>query len=362
MAVTGRLAIGLRWADREEPGVTGPNQGDRPTLDDVAAYAGVSRSTASRALNEETYVSPRAREAVLAAARDLDYSPNQAARSLVTKRTGAVALVLSEPESVVLDDPYYLIVMRAAFRELASQGSQMVVMFVDTREDIQRTMKFLAGGHVDGVLAFAPHTGDPLATALRLLRMPVVYGGSLAANGRGMYTVDFDNKSGARLAVEHLLAQNRRRIVAVAGPQDQRSARDRLEGWRETLSAAGIETAGLVETADFTEPGGDTAMRRLLKRVPDLDAVFAASDPMAAGAIRVLRSVGRQVPDDVAVVGFDDNPHLARTLDPPLTSVHQDPGEQVREMISMLSELMAGEQPPMRRIVLPVSLTVRKSG
>src|SRR5882757_7818929 len=143
--------------------------GDRPTLEDVAAYAGVSRSTASRALNEETYVSPKAREAVLAAARDLGYSPNQAARSLVTKRTGAVALVLSEPESKVLADPYFLTVMRGAFRELADRGSQMLVMFVDTRDDIPRTMRFLDGGHVDGALVFAPHAGDPLPTALKLL-------------------------------------------------------------------------------------------------------------------------------------------------------------------------------------------------
>src|SRR5205809_470721 len=121
---------------------------DRPTLEEVVAYAGVSRSSAARALNEAAYVSLKAREAVLAAARDLGYSPNQAARSLVTKRTGAIALVLSEPESKVLDDPYFLTVMRAAFRELADRGSQMLVMFVDTRDDIPRTMRFLDGGHV----------------------------------------------------------------------------------------------------------------------------------------------------------------------------------------------------------------------
>jgi DNA-binding LacI/PurR family transcriptional regulator len=339
-----------------------PDQNGRPTLEDVAAYAGVSRSTASRALNEETYVSSRAREAVLAAAKDLGYSPNQAARSLVTRRNGAVALVLSEPESMVLDDPYYLIVMRAAFRELAGRGSQMLVMFVDSRQDIPRTMKFLDGGHVDGVLVFAPHIGDPLSTALRLLHVPVVFGGSSAAPGRRLYTVDYDNKSGARLAVEHLLGLGRRRIVTVSGPQDQRSARDRLAGWRETLAAAGIDPDGMAECGDFTQHGGDAATQRLLERVPDLDAVFAASDPMAVGVVRALRSAGRQVPHDVAVVGFDDNPRLAPALDPPLTTVHQDPGMQVAGMIEMLMTLLAGQQPPVKRVVLPVSLTVRQSG
>ncbi|ALG15077.1 LacI family transcriptional regulator [Kibdelosporangium phytohabitans] len=321
----------------------------------------MSRSTASRALNEETYVSPQARQAVRAAVRDLGYSPNQAARSLVTKRTGGVALVLSEPESMVLDDPYYLVAMRAAFRELANRGSQMLVMFVDNKEDIPRTMKFLDGGHVDGVLVFAPHIGDPLATALRLLRVPVVFGGSSVANGKGLYTVDYDNTSGAKLAVEYLLARGRRRIVTVSGPRDQRSARDRLAGWRETMAAAGLAWEGLAEAADFTQTGGDIAMQRLLDRVPDLDAVFAASDPMAAGAMRALHSAGRRVPDDVAVIGFDDNPRVAPLLDPPLTSVHQDPGEQVREMIEMLLRLLSGEQPPQRHLVLPVSLTTRQS-
>ncbi|MCE7010391.1 LacI family transcriptional regulator [Kibdelosporangium philippinense] len=334
-----------------------PDQGGRPTLEDVAAYAGVSRSTVSRALNEEIYVSPQAREKVLAAVHDLGYSPNQAARSLVTKRTGAVALLLSEPESMVLDDPYYLIVMRAAFRELATLGSQMIVMFVDSREDIPRTMKFLDGGHVDGVLVFAPHIGDPLATALRLLRVPVVFGGSSVISG--LYTVDYDNRSGARLAVEHLLGKGRKRIVTVAGPQDQRSARDRLAGWQETVAAAGMDPAGMAEAADFTQEGGDVAMQCLLERVPDLDAVFAASDPMAAGAIGALRSAGRRVPDDVAVVGFDDNPRVAPSLE--LTSVHQDPAEQVGEMIRMLLQLLAGEEPTERQLVLSVSLTTRNS-
>jgi DNA-binding LacI/PurR family transcriptional regulator len=325
---------------------------DRPTLEDVAAYAGVSRSTASRALNEETYVSPKAREAVLAAARDLGYSPNQAARSLVTKRTGAVALVLSEPESKVLDDPYFLTVMRAAFRELANRGCQMLVMFVDTRDDIPRTMKFLDGGHVDGALVFAPHSGDPLPTALKLLRVPA---------GRGLYTVDYDNVSGARLAVEHLLERGRRKIVTVCGSQDHPAAQDRLTGWLKTLAEHGMVTEGRAENGDFTRSGGEAAMNRLLDRLPDLDAVFAASDPMAVGVLHALRTAGKRVPEDVAVVGFDDNPSIAPGLTPPLTSVHQDPGEQVKQMVLILLDLLAGGTPAVKRRVLPVNLTVRAS-
>jgi DNA-binding LacI/PurR family transcriptional regulator len=334
---------------------------ERPTLEDVAAYAGVSRSTASRALNDDAYVSPRSRSKVLDAARDLGYSPNQAARSLVTRRTGAVAVVLSEPEAKVLDDPYFATVMHSAYRELAETGVQMLLMFVDSRDDVQRTLRFLEGGHVDGALVFAPHRGDPLPTALRLLRVPIVFGGRPGTKPRGVHAVDFDNRAGARLAVEHLLETGRRRIGTVTGMLDHPAAADRLAGWREALEDAGIDHTGLSEAGDFTMASGEQAMTALLARAPDLDGVFAASDPMAAGAMRALRSAGRTVPGDVGVVGFDDHPTLAPAMSPPLTSVHQDPREQIRQMVKRLMALLAGDPVSPETTVLPVTLAVRDS-
>ncbi len=338
-----------------------PSQDERPTLEDVAAYAGVSRSTASRALNDDAYVSSRAREKVLDAARDLGYSPNQAARSLVTKRTGAVAVVLSEPEAKVLDDPYFATVMHAAYRELSATGVQMLLMFVDSRDDVPRTIRFLEGGHVDGALVFAPHQGDPLPTALRLLRLPVVFGGRPGTGRRGVHAVDFDNRAGARLAVRHLLETGRRRICTVTGMLDHPAAADRMAGWQDALEEAGLAPDGLSEAGDFTMASGETATSALLARVPDLDAVFAASDMMAAGAMQALRAAGRTVPDDVAVVGFDDNPTLAPAMNPPLTSVHQDPREQIRRMVGRLMTLLAGDEVRPDTVMLPVSLTVRGS-
>jgi len=338
-----------------------PNQDERPTLEDVAAYAGVSRSTASRALNDDSYVSARSREAVRAAATALGYSPNHAARSLVTKRTGAIALVLSEPEAKVLDDPYFPTVMHAAFRELSAVGSQMLLMFVDSRDDVPRTVRFLEGGHVDGALVLAPHKGDPLPTALRLLRLPVVFGGRPGTGSRGIHVVDFDNKGGARMAVEHLLGIGRRKIATVTGPLDHPAAMDRRLGWHDALTAALLDPDGLAESGDFTLEGGERAMAALLRRAPDLDAVFAASDPMAAGAMRALLAAGRRIPDDVAVVGFDDRPELAPAMNPPLTSVHQDPREQVRHMVTTLMALLAGEPVRPTTRVLPVSITHRGS-
>ncbi len=341
--------------------IAGVGPEGRPTLEDVAAFAGVSRSTASRALNDDAYVSARARERVRAAAKDLGYFPNQAARSLVTRRTGAVALVLSEPEAQLLDDPYRTAVMRAGYRELADAGRQMVLMFVDGRDDLTRTMLFLEGGHVDGALVFAPHRSDPLPKALRLLRIPVVFGGQAGNLRRGVHVVDFDNEGGARLAVEHLLASGRRRIATIAGPQDQTAAVQRLAGWRATMVDAGLDPADLAEEADFTLAGGRDAMARLLARRPALDAVFVASDMMAAGALRTLSDAGRVVPADVAVISFDDDATLAPVLNPALTSIHQDPWAQVREMVATLTGLLAGEPIPPRSHVLPVSMTVRES-
>jgi DNA-binding LacI/PurR family transcriptional regulator len=341
--------------------VSETGQPSRPTLEDVAAYAGVSRSTASRALNDDDYVSSRSREVVLAAAAALGYSPNHAARSLVTKRTGAIALVLSEPEAKVLDDPYFPAVIHGAFRELTRAGSQMLVIFVDSKDDLPRTVRFLEGGHVDGALVFAPHKGDPLPTALRLLRLPVVFGGRPGTVRRGIHTVDFDNQGGAKLAVEYLLATGRRRIATITGPLDHPAAHDRLTGWRDAMTSAGLDPDGLFETADFTLAGGQLATGKLLGRVRDLDAIFAASDPMAAGAMRALHTGGRRIPADVAVVGFDDHPALAPALNPPLTTVHQDPREQVRHMVQTLLALVAGQAVKPGTRVLPVSLTHRES-
>lgn len=339
-----------------------PAESNRPTLEDVAATAGVSRSTASRALNNDAYVSAQAREAVLAAAAGLGYTANVAARSLVTRRTGAIALVLSEPESTVLDDPFFGTVIRAGYAELASRGQQLLVMFVDNRDDVPGVVRFLDGGHVDGALVYAPHRGDLLPAALGALRVPVVFGGRPGAGGRARHVVDFDNVEGARLAVEHLVAQGRRRIATVSGPAGHPAAADRLAGWRGAVREYGLRVQQWHEAGDFTIDGGARAMRLLLDRAPGLDGVFAASDPMAAGAMRALREAGRTVPGDVAVVGFDDHPTLAPAMNPPLTSVHQDPREQVREMVRILLELLSGETPPVERLVLPVSLTVRESG
>nr|WP_279494485.1 LacI family DNA-binding transcriptional regulator [Actinocrispum wychmicini] len=334
--------------------------GARPTLEDVAAVAGVSRATASRVLNSSPRVSPEAHEAVTAAALQLGYAPNQAARTLVTRRTGAIAMLVSEPQSKVFDDPHFGTLVRAAAGEFARIDTQLVLMLVHGEGAHSRAERFLRGGHVDGALLFTPHQNDPLPSTVRKLALPVVFGGRPWGSLRGLYTVDNDNEGGAAVATEHLLSLGCRTVVSVTGPQDELSARDRIAGWARATAADADRIAKLTEGGDYTREGGYRATNKLLHRVPKLDGVFAANDLMAVGALQALKEHGRRVPEDVAVVGFDDNPMVAPHSEPPLTTIRQDLGDQVRRMIANLATLIDGGT-VRKREVLPVQLVRRET-
>jgi DNA-binding LacI/PurR family transcriptional regulator len=312
-------------------------------------------------LNASPRVSPQAVDAVLAAVAALGYQPNPAARALVTRRTGTVAVVVSEPGDRFFDDPHFARLIRTAAQELPGTDRQMVLMLLRSPEDQARARQFLAGGHVDGALVFTPHRDDLLPAVAADLPLPMVFGGRPWGNATELYTVDNDNSGGGRLATEHLLGLGRSLVTTVAGPADELAAEERFTAWREALGLSDEEAARRSARGDFTRDGGERAMAELIERVPDLDAVFAASDLMAAGALRVLRQVGRRVPEDVAVVGFDDNPMVAPHTEPPLTSVRQDPVTQMRRMVARLDELLAGNESGTHREVLPVELVRRES-
>ncbi|MEU9375502.1 LacI family DNA-binding transcriptional regulator [Streptomyces sp. NPDC048255] len=316
----------------------GQRPGDRPTLEAVAARAGVSRATASRVVNGgdgvRTHLVDRVREAV----RDLGYVPNPAARTLVTRRTGAVAVIIAEPEIRIFSDPFFSRQVRGISKELTAHDTQLVLLLVEDRGDYDRIERYLAGGHVDGALAFSLHTDDPLPAIARRIGMPTVYGGRPGwTAGPGDHSevtyVDADNRGGAREAVRYLLDGGRQRIAHIAGPLDQTSAADRLSGYRDVLPDA---DPALVAEGDFTVAGGARAMAELLDRGGPIDAVFAANDLMATGALRILRERGRTVPGDVALVGFDDAEQVAQSADPPLTTVRQDIEGMGRLMVRLL--------------------------
>ncbi|MFB6992750.1 LacI family DNA-binding transcriptional regulator [Streptomyces sp. NPDC056304] len=316
----------------------------RPTLEAVAALAGVSRATASRVVNGGAGVRQPLVEQVRKAIEELGYVPNHAARTLVTRRNGAVAVIIDEPEFRIFSDPFFSQQIRGISRELNAYDSQLVLLLVEGSGDFDRVARYLAGGHVDGALAFSLHTDDELPAIIRRFQVPTVYGGRPgrpgAASELAVPYVDCDNRGGAAEAVRHLTSLGRRRIAHIAGPRDQTSALDRVDGYLDVLP--GSDPALLVE-GDFTVEGGARAMARLLERRPDLDAVFAANDLMASGALRVLREHGRRVPQEVALVGFDDMVSIAESTDPPLTTIRQDVEGMGRLMVRMLMRQLNGE-------------------
>ncbi|WP_328946218.1 LacI family transcriptional regulator [Streptomyces sp. NBC_00250] len=337
-------------------------QTGRPTLEEVAARAGVGRGTVSRVINGSPRVSEQAKAAVEQAVAELGYVPNRAARALAGSRTDAVALVIPETEARLFAEPYFLDIIRGVSSELADADKQLLLTLIRSEQERQRFEQYLAAQRVDGVLLVSVHASDPLPDQVRALGLPAVLNGRRTEDERVAF-VDSDNTGAGRTAVAHLTARGRRAVATITGPLDMYVARCRLDGYREGLEEAGIapdET--LVANGDFTEDGGRRAMRQLLDRRPDLDAVFAASDVMAAGARSVLREAGRRVPEDVALVGVDDSA-VARHMDPPLTSVRQPIEEMGRTMARLLLQEIAAPSEPdeQPRQMLPTELVVRAS-
>ncbi|MFI7642074.1 LacI family DNA-binding transcriptional regulator [Nonomuraea sp. NPDC049400] len=330
---------------------------NRPTLEAVAARAGVGRGTVSRVINGSPNVSAKAREAVELAIRELGYVPNRAARALVTRRTDAVALVVSESQLRVFDDPFFAGTIRGIGSALSETGLQLILAMARTTEEYDRLEHYLTGQHVDGVLLLSLHGADPLPGRLEEMGVPTVLGGRPVGLDPYSY-VDMDNRAGARQAVKHLLGLGRTCIATIAGHQDMGVGVDRLAGYRDALLPAGLPE--LVAYGDFSEESGSAAMTGLLAAHPDLDAVFAASDPMALGAMRVLKAAGRSIPEDVAVIGFDDS-KAALHADPPLTTVHQPTEQMGRQMAQLLVARINGEELRQPVVILDTHLVRRQS-
>ncbi|MGW1023862.1 LacI family DNA-binding transcriptional regulator [Streptomyces sp. NPDC002577] len=332
----------------------------RPTIKTVAARAGVGRTTVSRVINGSELVSEKARAAVLAAIAELQYVPNSVARGLVTSKTNSVALVIPESESRLGSEPYFSAVIRGVSAALAETRTQLQLVLVRDQQERDQLTESVAERRVDGVLLVSVHEHDPLPGLLEDLGLPTVLAGRRGPS-ESLTHVHSDNTGGAAAAVRHLLSGGRSKVATIAGPLDMDVARSRLQGWREALTEAGRPAGDeLVATGDFTEEGGGIAMRSLLEQAPDLDAVFVASDVMAVGAMLELRRAGRGIPDDVAVVGFDDS-IIARHSNPPLTSVRQ-PVEEIGSTIAhLLLEEISDSEAPRQHVVLPTQLVVRES-
>jgi DNA-binding LacI/PurR family transcriptional regulator len=329
-------------------------------MGEVARAAGVSQSTVSRVVNGNPRVDPDVRRKVEREVRRLGYVPNMAARTLVTRRSDSVGVVIPEPASRIFGDPFFAQVLRGISIALNGRRQRLVLLIAEDQEQERWLAPYLMAGHVDGIIMYSLHGDDPLPEELRQRGIQVVVGGTPPRGARVSY-VDTDNVGGATAAVAHLAGLGRRVIATIAGPQDMVAGIDRLDGYQEGLRLAGLsQDETLVSVGAFTRESGLRAMSELLDRRPDLDAVFAASDLMAAAALEVLRAAGRRVPGDVSVVGFDDSP-ISLMTEPPLTSVRQSPEVMGRELVDLLFGRIEARDPVIRKVVLATELVVRRS-
>lgn len=324
----------------------------RVTLEEVARAAGVSRATVSRVVNGVTSVDENIRQAVEEAISNTGYLPNLAARSLVTRRADAVALVLPD-EDRVLGDPFFGRVVRGVMTVTAPAGLHLVLTTtgVGTGDQVLSDLK---RGRLDGVILIHTSPADPLPGRLLDGHFPVVLSARPSVPLPITY-VDVHQTAGASLAARHLRYAGRSRLATIAGPQDSPAGQDRLRGFRDAVG----DDVPWVE-GDFTLPSGAAAMSRLLAEHPDVDGVFVASDLMARGALPVLRRAGRRVPEDVAIVGFDDS-RAALDCDPPLTTVRQPTEEMAAEMARLLVRQIEHPETPVAAVIFQPTLVVRHS-
>lgn len=330
---------------------------DLPTLAQVAAVAGVSPATASRVLTGSVRVSTSTRRQVHDAMSRLGYVRRRAPRGASPRRSDRiVAAVVCEQTHRLFSEPFYARLLAAADDVLAKHGIPLMIMTATAATSTIAAPPLVAGT-VDGVLLIGARSRHPLAVTLAASGITVRCVGR-PPDGVDLPYVDMDNADGARQAAEHFLLQGRRHIAMIAGPPTLPAARDRIEGFRRTLQNAGIIDIP-VAYGDFTHASGAHAMQWLLQRSPNLDAVFVGSDVMAAGAMQTLKRAGRKVPDDVAVIGFDDAP-IAKHTSPPLTTVRQPVEEfaatAARMLLMTLTTETVGENP-----ILPTELVVRGS-
>jgi LacI family transcriptional regulator len=330
----------------------------RPTSADVAAAAGVSRTTVSFVLNERAGVKipDETRRRVLAAAAQLDYHPNSVARQLAGGASRALGLVLRQTPEQVANDGVLAETLRGL--STAARAANHRVLVETLAPGDGHYANLLRSGRTDGLIVSGPRYDDEELVELVRDGFPVVIQGSQP--GLDVPSVDVDNEAGARLAVEHLLALGHRRIACITNaPLAYTAASERLTGYREALAVAGLaEDPDLIAEGSFDAPSGHRAMAEILARTTP-DAIFVASDVVAIGAIAGLRDAGLTVPGDVSVVGFDAIP-LAAYLDPPLTTIRLPAYDLGLAAGRAILERIAG-RPVAARTLLPTELIVRAS-
>lgn len=329
-----------------------PSSGEQgATIKDVAARARVSVATVSRVLNEKGLVRQDTVKRVLDAAKALSYVPHGGARSLSTRRTSTVGVVLPD-----LHGEFFSEVIRGIDVAARRRGYHILVSGSHSEWAEMAAVLIAVRGRVDGLIVMAPEIEAENLPSHLPKGIPVVL---LNCRARTSWSMAIDNTGGARSMVRHLVTLGHRRIAFIAGPRGNADAAERLRGWQETLEQSGVSADGLLLEGDFSENAGYEAGYALLSRDPLPTAVFAANDAMAIGALCALREQGLRVPEDVAVVGFDDIP-IARFVSPPLTTVSVEIAQLGRRAFELILEgLEPGSVP--RLETLATHLVIRES-
>ncbi len=330
----------------------------RLKLEDIGRMAGVSRSTVSRVINDEPNVSPEARARVDEVIRRTGFTPHAAARSLVSRRSGILGLVIPSRVHDLFEDPYFARLIRDVTVAGNTAGTTLSLFLFQTEEEEREIYpRVVESGFVDGVLITATRIGDPLLTRMRASSMPIVMIGRPDTDG--VSYVDVDNRGGARRVAEHLVDLGRQRIAMIAAPANTTTGADRHLGFVDGLTERGVVAdPELRVVGDYSEASGYEGMKSLLAERPD--AVFAASDAMAIGAMRAIREAGLAIPDDIAVAGFDGFT-ASESTDPPLTTVRQPVDATAQHAVRLLNRLIDGEIHEPTAEVVPVELLPRRS-
>lgn len=325
-------------------------------LEDIAQLAGVSRSTVSRVVNDHPNVSERTRKKVLQVIEEQNYRPNLAARALVTQHTQILSLVI--PKSVNASDPFFSALIEGILSK-ADECNYAVMLWMNKSEEhkLRFCSRILSNSLFDGLIITSMTESEPIIPRLANARFPFVVIG--VPPFEGLSYIDVDHAQGAQVAVSHLIRLGWKRIGTITGPLDMGEGKDRLRGYRAALERAGRTVdENLIVTGNFDEASGYMGMITLLRR--GVDAVFAANDMMALGALRAIRDQGARVPEDIGVVGFDDIPLAASTM-PSLTTIRQ-PIEQLGKMgVQVLVDLLRERPAQPVQILLPTQLIVRET-
>jgi DNA-binding LacI/PurR family transcriptional regulator len=328
------------------------------TIADIARLAKVSKSTVSRALNDSPLIGEETKIRVRAIARQNNFQINVPARQLSMQQSRTIAFVThAYHKDFSWADLFGLEIMGGVSNGLYASGYDMLVVHMDPR-DTDWAHKYLDTGRVDGFILMTSTRKQSHIHALLDIGAPFIVWG-IPLPGFSYCSVMGDNATGGRLAGEHLIRLGRKRIAFLGGPSEELEVQQRYAGFKSALAAAGMALdAALIAYGDFSDTSGTAAMLKLLEHAPDLDAVFVNSDLMAIAAMDALREQGRRVPEDVAVVGYDDL-SIAEHSNPPLTTIRQNVPLAGKMLSQNLVQYL--ETNVVTNVSIPVELVIRKS-